>query len=78
MRVAHRASESLSLVLRITGLREQAMPINAAWHRAHPMPKNPTQDERIAWHVDHAERCGCRPIPESLRREIERRARKRR
>jgi hypothetical protein len=25
--------------------------INATWHRAHPMPKNPTVDQRIEWHL---------------------------
>ena len=47
--------------------------INAIWHRAHPMPKNPTLDQRIAWHVAHAEHCGCRPIAGRLREEMERR-----
>ena len=47
--------------------------INAEWHRANPMPKNPTLDERIAWHIAHAEHCGCRPIAGKLREEMERR-----
>jgi len=51
------------------------MPINATWHRAHPMPKNPTLDERIRWHEDHSVQCGCRPIPEGLKKEITKRAR---
>ena len=37
--------------------------INATWHRQHPMPKNPTAEDRMAWHQEHAEQCGCRPIP---------------
>lgn len=37
--------------------------INADWHRAHPMPKNPTDDQRIAWHMEHVKACGCRGIP---------------
>lgn len=44
--------------------------INAAWHRAHPMPKNPTLDQRIAWHVAHAKACGCRAIAGKLRDEM--------
>ena len=44
--------------------------INAAWHEAHPMPKNPTLDQRIAWHLDHAKNCGCRPIAGKIRDEI--------
>jgi hypothetical protein len=47
--------------------------LNADWHRAHPMPKNPTLDERIAWHLDHAAHCGCREIPPTLRDEMEKR-----
>jgi hypothetical protein len=41
--------------------------MNAEWHRAHPMPKNPTLDQRIAWHGEHARACGCREITGSLR-----------
>lgn len=47
--------------------------INAAWHDAHPMPRNATLDQRIAWHVEHARHCGCRPIPEKLRAEMTKR-----
>jgi hypothetical protein len=46
------------------------MTINAAWHKANPMPKNPTLDQRMAWHVAHAKACGCREIPPKLRAEI--------
>jgi hypothetical protein len=37
--------------------------INAEWHRAHPMPKNPTGDQRLDWHLEHVKKCGCRGIP---------------
>ncbi len=30
------------------------------------MPKNPTKEQRIAWHREHARHCACRPIPEKL------------
>jgi len=46
---------------------------NAAWHRAHPMPKNPSLDQRIAWHLEHAKHCGCRPIAGKIREEMQRR-----
>jgi hypothetical protein len=36
--------------------------INREWHAKHKMPKNPTVDQRIAWHLDHARNCGCRKI----------------
>lgn len=42
------------------------MPLNAEWHRANPMPKNPTEDQRIAWHLAHVAHCGCRAIPDRL------------
>jgi hypothetical protein len=37
------------------------------------MPKNPTFEQRIAWHTEHEKRCSCRPMPEKLRAEMERR-----
>ncbi|MGC4122274.1 MAG: hypothetical protein QM765_48365 [Myxococcales bacterium] len=42
------------------------MPINAEWHRKNRMPKNPTTEQRIAWHEAHARACQCRPVPEKL------------
>jgi hypothetical protein len=47
--------------------------INAEWHRAHPMPKNPTLDQRIAWHAEHARNCGCREISGKLLEEMTKR-----
>ena len=47
--------------------------MNAAWHDAHPMPQNPTLDQRIAWHVEHTAQCGCRPVPDKLAEEMRRR-----
>lgn len=44
--------------------------MNADWHRKHPMPKNPTKEERIFWHLEHARECGCRDMPPSLREEV--------
>lgn len=43
------------------------MKTNAAWHRAHRMPKNATLAQRVKWHVAHAKHCGCRPMPASVR-----------
>jgi hypothetical protein len=40
--------------------------LNAAWHARHVMPKNPTEEQRIAWHVEHARHCACRPMPPKL------------
>jgi hypothetical protein len=43
------------------------MPINAEWHQQHPMPKTPTVEQRITWHLAHQEHCRCRPIPAKLK-----------
>jgi hypothetical protein len=34
--------------------------LNAKWHGAHRMPKNPTFEQRVAWHADHMAHCACR------------------
>jgi hypothetical protein len=47
--------------------------MNKQWHDANPMPKNPTMDQRIAWHVEHQKHCACRPIPRLVQAEIDRR-----
>ncbi|MBE9665696.1 hypothetical protein [Mucilaginibacter boryungensis] len=43
---------------------------NKDWHLAHVMPKNASLEQRIAWHLEHHENCGCRPIPPKLLIEI--------
>jgi hypothetical protein len=48
--------------------------INKAWHEKHPMPKNPTLDQRVEWHLEHRLACGCRSdLPDSIRKELKRR-----
>jgi hypothetical protein len=42
------------------------MTINKEWHLKHKMPKNPSMEERIAWHKEHAKHCSCMPIPVKL------------
>lgn len=49
------------------------MKINAEWHVKNKMSKNPTVDERIAWHMAHAENCKCRPIHGKILEEINKR-----
>jgi hypothetical protein len=44
-------------------LEEKTVVINRGWHEKHPMPKKPTQEQRIKWHLAHQKNCGCRPIP---------------
>lgn len=40
--------------------------LNADWHRAHRMPKNPTEEQRLDWHEAHAAHCACREMPPKL------------
>lgn len=40
--------------------------LNSKWHLNNSMPKNPTLEQRIAWHRQHKKNCSCRPIPKSL------------
>jgi len=42
------------------------MKINKTWHLKNKMPKNPTLEQRLKWHKDHAKNCQCRPISEKL------------
>ncbi|WP_187968177.1 hypothetical protein [Aquibium microcysteis] len=45
--------------------------INRVWHEGHPMPKNPTELQRLAWHSEHARHCGCRGIADGVARLFE-------
>jgi hypothetical protein len=47
--------------------------INAQWHLKNKMPKNPTLDERIKWHLEHAKNCTCRPLGGKILEEIKKR-----
>jgi hypothetical protein len=31
--------------------------INKEWHLKNRMPKNPTQKERMEWHIEHNKNC---------------------
>src|SRR6185369_12520762 len=44
--------------------------MNTEWHRKNRMPKTATLEQRVAWHIEHARECGCRPMPESVRSAI--------
>lgn len=47
------------------------MKINKEWHQAHKMPKNPSLEQRINWHLEHLKNCQCRTdIPEKLKAEM--------
>ena len=47
--------------------------MNATWHQRHAMPKNPSLETRVRWHVAHAKACGCRGIPQPIVAELRRR-----
>ncbi|MGC4084663.1 MAG: DUF1801 domain-containing protein [Vicinamibacterales bacterium] len=47
------------------------MPINAAWHAKHRMPKNATPAQRLKWHEAHATHCGCRPFTAAMREKLQ-------
>lgn len=47
--------------------------LNAAWHRANRMPARAALEQRVEWHLAHAKACGCRNLPASIVRELERR-----
>lgn len=42
------------------------MKINAEWHKANKMPKNPSELVRLKWHVQHAQNCSCRELSPKL------------
>ena len=46
---------------------------NKEWHLANKMPPKATLDQRIKRHIEHMNHCKCRPMPESIRKEIEKR-----
>ena len=46
---------------------ERSMKMNIAWHTTHPMPRRATMTQRIRWHREHADECGCRPIPDAVK-----------
>ena len=47
--------------------------MNKAWHLKHKMPKNPTVEQRIEWHLAHSKNCGCRKIEGKLADEMKKR-----
>ena len=48
--------------------------INAEWHKANPMPKKPTEDQRLEWHLAHLQHCHCRTdLPKSVLATMEKR-----
>jgi hypothetical protein len=44
--------------------------INKVWHEQNRMPKNPTIEQRIAWHLEHSKNCRCRKIERKIAEEM--------
>ncbi len=47
--------------------------VNREWHVENKMPKNPTLDQRVEWHLAHAKNCKCRPLGGKILEEIQKR-----
>lgn len=54
------------------------MAINIKWHKTHKLHKSAGLEARIDWHVKHEKHCACRPIPDKIKKEIEKKSTKRR
>lgn len=44
--------------------------INKEWHLENRMPKNPTDEQRLIWHIEHSAHCDCRKLSDMLKAEI--------
>jgi hypothetical protein len=53
-------------------MKKEKPALNKAWHLSHAMPKNPTLEQRIEWHLEHSKNCGCRKITGKLKEQMER------
>ena len=49
------------------------MKINKEWHLKNKMPKNPSFEQRVEWHLEHQKHCSCRPIEGKLAEEMRKR-----
>jgi len=48
--------------------------INKGWHEKNKMPQNPSFEQRVEWHREHAKHCNCRPgFPKKLEEEMKKR-----
>lgn len=47
--------------------------INKEWHLRNLMPKNPTLDQRVEWHLAHSKNCSCRKLEGKILEEIKKR-----
>lgn len=47
--------------------------INLKWHLSNAAPPLRTSDDGLVWHLKHAVHCGCRPLPNDVSEELEKR-----
>jgi hypothetical protein len=47
--------------------------INKERHLANKMPVKATLDQKIKRHIEHVSHCKCRPMPDKIKKEIEKR-----
>ncbi len=47
--------------------------LNRDWHKTHRLPEHANLNQRVDWHLAHATACGCREMPDTIKREIEKR-----
>lgn len=40
--------------------------MNTDWHSEHELGSHAPMAERVKWHIQHAEKCACRPIPKDV------------
>jgi hypothetical protein len=52
--------------------RRPASRLNREWHLANKMPRNATRQQRLEWHLGHADNCQCREMPAGLAAEVSR------
>jgi hypothetical protein len=45
--------------------------VNKEWHEKNKMPKNPSHEQKMNWHIDHSKNCSCYPISEKLQKEMD-------
>ncbi|HTX86705.1 MAG TPA: hypothetical protein VMC41_01395 [Candidatus Nanoarchaeia archaeon] len=46
------------------------MKINKQWHKKNKMLADPSESQRIKWHIAHAKNCACRQLSAKLLAEI--------
>lgn len=49
--------------------------MNEDWHNEHPLGSSASMEERVRWHLQHQQKCACRPIPPDVQAAIDEHAR---